>query len=441
MPVNSPNLDTASRRPAGPPGAEADVPTRVDELLRQARQARASDLHLLPTELGLEIRWRVDGVLQPVTTWPSDLIPRVVARLKVLAGLLTYQTELPQEGRLLTTSTPQEMRLSTFPTLLGEKAVIRFFDEHGRFSQVADLGLPPEVNQQLLRELEETCGVIIVAGPAGSGKTTTLYACLRHLAQSTRGTRNLVSLEDPIESRIPGVSQSQVNPIAGFDLAVGLKSMMRQDPEVIMVGEIRDKSTAEVVFQAALTGHLVLTTFHAGSAPEVLSRLLEMNIEPYLLRSGLRGILCQRLIRKLCGCSLPNNPASETLGLPVTKFRVSQGCDQCQQTGFRDRMLIAEWLRMDLPELGPAILSRRESQELEQIALKAGFRNRWMRALELVEAGMTAPVEIRRGLGWGVPSIYPCHDPHLFSQQHGFSGNHGSIESEPVARSVSEGTS
>jgi hypothetical protein len=225
----------------------------------------------------------------------------VVARLKVLAELLTYRTDVPQEGRIRGGPGDVEMRVSTFPTLFGEKAVVRLFAGPGRFLRPEDLGLPPEIRATLGRLLGETSGAILLAGPAGSGKTTTIYACLRELVAASAGTRSLATLEDPIEVAVPGVAQAQVNPAAGFDLGAGLRSLLRQDPEVIAVGEIRDRATAEVAFQAALTGHLVLSTFHAGSAAGVVGRLSDMGIEPYVLRSGVRAIICQRLVRTLCG--------------------------------------------------------------------------------------------------------------------------------------------
>ncbi len=290
----------------------------VDRVLAAGREAAASDLHLTPSADGLDLRWRLDGVLQPVTRFPREVSANIVARLKVLAELLTYRTDVPQEGRIRDGQV--EMRVSTFPTLYGEKAVVRLFAATGSLLWPANLGLPPEIAASLSRLLGETSGAILVTGPAGSGKTTTVYACLRELASQSSG-RSLTSLEDPIEVAVPGVAQSQVNPVSGFDLATGLRFLLRQDPEVIMVGEIRDPATAEVAFQASLTGHLVLSTFHAGSAAACISRLSDMGIEPYLLRSGILAIVSQRLVRKLCSCSQPIADEAELLGLPVASAR------------------------------------------------------------------------------------------------------------------------
>jgi general secretion pathway protein E len=394
-----------SKLPQRPPSDPLYVTEAVFAILTSARQAGASDVHLVPAQQAFRMVWRVDGVLQAVWEFPAELAPRMVARLKVLAELLTYQTEMPQEGRIRESSTTAgtsiEMRVSTFPTLFGEKAVVRLLGERGTYQQLGDLGLTDDVRSGLARLIQATQGTILVSGPAGSGKTTTLYACLREITAQTGGRRSLVSLEDPIEAVIPGVSQSQVNLAAGFDLTTGLRSLMRQDPEVIMVGEIRDRSTAEIVFQAALTGHLVLTTFHAGSAASVISRLSEMGIEPYLLRSGILGVVCQRLVRRLCHCSRAGTKTDDTLGLRVETFRVAVGCTECQGTGYQGRLVLSEILLPDQTDVGRAILSRGDSTQLEALAQQAGMLTRWQRACTAIEAGQTSPAEIRRVLGLG----------------------------------------
>ena len=275
----------------------------VELLLEGARKTGVSDVHLQPTPGGMEVRWRLDGVLQPVGVFSPGTSTDIVSRLKVLAELLTYRTDVPQEGRIRERRGEVEVRVSTFPTLHGERAVVRMFASAGRLLYLEELGMPEEIPGKLRRLMAETSGALLVTGPAGSGKTTTAYACLRELVRQSQGMKSLVSLEDPIEMAVDGVAQSQVHPAAGFDLATGLRSLMRQDPEVVLVGEIRDRPTVEAVFQAALTGHLVLTTFHAGSAAGAISRLADMGIEPYLLRSGILGILNQRLVRKLCPCA------------------------------------------------------------------------------------------------------------------------------------------
>jgi type II secretory ATPase GspE/PulE/Tfp pilus assembly ATPase PilB-like protein len=349
----------------------------------------------------LELRWRIDGVLQAIAQLPAKGSPNIVARLKVLADLLTYRTDVPQEGRIRGTPGEVEMRVSTFPTLFGEKAVVRMFAEPGRFLRLDDLGLPGGVKDELSLALEETSGAIVLSGPAGSGKTTTIYACLRELAARSGGQRSLVTLEDPIESVVAGVAQSQVNPAAGLTLESGLKSLLRQDPEVIAIGEVRDKITAEIALQAALTGHLILTTFHAGSACEVIGRFLDMGIEPYVVRSGLRAIVAQRLVRRLCTCALASSRTEDRLGLPVQSVRVPRGCELCHGTGYAGRTVLAEMLLPETDELARAILARLDVRSLESIARQAGMSDRWSRAVAAVEAGLTSPAEVRRALGVG----------------------------------------
>jgi type II secretory ATPase GspE/PulE/Tfp pilus assembly ATPase PilB-like protein len=282
--------------------------------------------------------------------------------------------------------------------------VVRLFAGPGRFLRLNDLGLPDEVRDSLSRRLDETSGAVILSGPAGSGKTTTLYACLRELAERTRGQRSLASLEDPIESAIAGVAQAQVNPGAGLTLESGLRALLRQDPEVIAIGEIRDKNTAEIALQASLTGHLTLTTFHAGSGCEVIGRLLDMGLEPYAIRSGLRAVIGQRLVRKLCDtCAVPIEQPEDLLGLPAQNARLAKGCSACGETGYRGRLVLAELLVPDQEHFGPAILERRDVQQLEEIALGSGMVGRWERAIQAVEQGLTSPAEVRRVLGLSTP--------------------------------------
>jgi type II secretory ATPase GspE/PulE/Tfp pilus assembly ATPase PilB-like protein len=378
----------------------------VDTLLAAGRKSGASDLHLQPTPAGLELRWRVDGVLVALGTYPSGVAANCIARLKVLADLLTYRNDLPQEGRIRTTDADVEVRVSTFPTLYGERAVVRLFSNKLQYRDLGELGLHDEILAALRRLLAETSGAILLTGPAGSGKTTTLYACLHHLVNHSHGARSIVTLEDPIEMAIAGVAQSQVNANAGFDLATGLRSVLRQDPEVIMIGEIRDRATAEVALQASLTGQLVLSSFHAGSAAEAIGRLLDMGIEPYVLRSGVLAIIFQRLVRKLCPCARPARGDEELLGLQVQQARVAVGCPSCALTGYSGRTILAEMLLLDQSALAQAILARSDVAKLEQLAVEGGMVDRWSRAARAVEAGITSPAEVRRVLGFSRDSPY-----------------------------------
>jgi type II secretory ATPase GspE/PulE/Tfp pilus assembly ATPase PilB-like protein len=342
-----------------------------------------------------------------------------------MAELLTYQTDVPQEGRirheepalgaqaapvtslslaLPTSPSPTvEMRVSTFPTLHGERAVVRLFASEGRYLHVSDLGLPDEIATSLTRLLNETSGAILLTGPAGSGKTTTAYACLREVVRASREQRSVVTLEDPIEVALPGVSQSQAQPAAGFTLATGLRSLMRQDPEVILVGEIRDSETVETVFQAALTGHLVVTTFHSGSAAGAISRLLDMGIEPFLITSGLRAVLHQRLVRRLCECASPISPSEGTtalLGLPVSRASRAVGCGRCRGAGYRGRLALAEMLPPLVGKMAQGVLESRQTADIARLASAAGMTSVFERACAAVTAGQTDPAEVRRVLGF-----------------------------------------
>ena len=348
--------------------------------------------------------WRIDGVLHPVARFEPEFAPKIVARLKVVSGLLTYRTDIPQEGRISADADEIETRVSTFPTLHGEKAVVRLFASEGQYQRLDQLGLPDEIGPRLRRLLRETSGVILLTGPAGSGKTTTIYACLREIVDESHGGRSLVSLEDPIEVIVPGVAQSQVNDSAGFTLEHGLRSLMRQDPEVIMVGEIRDRATAEMVFQASLTGHLVVTTFHAGSAAGAISRLLDMGIEPYLLRSSLRAILSQRLIRSLCECATTSN-SSDIVGTDVRLAAASSpvGCERCHTTGYSGRMLLTEMIEPDSNATAHAILAKQDTATIHAAAVASGMIPQSERAIRAIENGQTSVDEIYRVLGHLTP--------------------------------------
>jgi type II secretory ATPase GspE/PulE/Tfp pilus assembly ATPase PilB-like protein len=399
--MRQPTADGLSRELAGLDPADPEYATRsVDAALAAARAAGASDVHFQPTGEGLELKFRLDGVLLPVACFPRRWAANVIARLKVLSGLLTYHTDRPQEGRIRLPQEDVEMRVCTFPTLHGERTVVRLFGGTQRYQRLDDLGLPDDVLHPLRLLLSETSGALLVSGPAGSGKTTTVYACMREIARQTDGARSLVSIEDPIEVAVGGVAQSQVHLPAGLDLATGLRFLMRQDPEVIMVGEIRDRPTADSALQASLTGHLLLSTFHAGNAAETIGRLLDMDIEPYVLRSGLLAILNQRLLRRLCSCARPNDDPDARLGLAVQRVMTPQGCSQCGATGYQGRFLLVEMLTLSPNELARAVLARADTATIEQLATAGGMVGRWQRACRAVDDGLTSPAEVRRVLGF-----------------------------------------
>lgn len=378
------------------------VALAVEQTLLEAVDVRASDVHIVPGLEQVRIDFRVDGVLQHAADLPARLATNVVARLKVLADLLTYRVDVPQEGRIKQGPAGVEMRLSAFPTIFGEKAVVRLFAGSGRHLLPDDLGLPADISTGLERALHETAGVLLLAGPAGSGKTTTAYACLRELQRRFADSKALATLEDPVESILPGVVQSAIQPAHGFDYATGLKSLLRQDPDVLLVGEIRDPETAETVFRAGLTGHLVLTTFHAGSAAEAVSRLRDLGVESYLLRAALLAIVCQRLVRRLCDCGTWSETAAVELGLSVPRSRVAGGCAACGASGYRGRMLLVELLQDQLPALAPHILSGADAVELQQYAVAEGMQSFTNRARMALEQGETSAIEIRRVLGFRV---------------------------------------
>lgn len=362
------------------PGPER-VSQLVDVVLTGARSCSASDVHFEPTPRALEVRYRLDGVLLPMAVLPRELAPNVVARLKVMAELLTYRTDIPQEGGVRATQAGSggELRVSTFPTIHGEKVVVRLFTGGRAVLELEQLGLPHGIQAALEGLLRERTGAVFLTGPSGSGKTTTIYACLRRLVR--QGGRNIVTIEDPVEQVIEGVSQSQARPGTEFDFGRGLRSLLRQDPEVIMIGEVRDRETAGIAVEAALTGHLVFTTLHAGSACGVVGRLLDMGVEPYLLTSGLKGILNQRLVRRRCEfCAVP-----------------FAGCERCSGSGFQGRLLLTELLTLEGP-LRQAILARADSAGLEEAA-QVGRRTIWHAAADAIAAGQTTAQEIERVLG------------------------------------------
>ncbi len=375
------------------------VPRLVDHILNCAREAGASDIHLRATETGTEMRWRIDGVIQKVAAFPPEIANNIVARLKVMANLLTYRVDVPQEGRVRSSVAGKETRISVFPTQFGEKVVIRLFASSGHFDTISQLGLPEDVIDRFKYYLGQTSGVIILTGPAGSGKTTTIYAALREIINNSQGERSLVSLEDPVEVIVPEVDQTSVNPKSGMDMMTGLRSLVRQDPDVIMVGEIRDHDTAETVFQASLIGNLVLTTFHAGSCTRALNRLSDMGIEPYLLRSGLLAVFSQRLMRTLCDCKTISKDSQHLQNGRFEAVAIPNGCPKCRGTGHRGRRVISEVLDPDLPAIAQSILSRQDVKTLNDLVKQAGVISLRSRAENLVEELEVSPMEMVRVLG------------------------------------------
>jgi len=378
------------------------TPSRlVDDLIAQAIESGASDIHVEPTAGGLRLRCRIDGVLQDVGLLERSLASTVVARIKVISDLLTYRTDVPQEGRIQSDryGGSVDLRVSVFPTIHGEKAVVRIFDPEKAAFNLGGLGFPPDVFDILQSHLSRPQAVILLTGPSGSGKTTTIYSCLRHILEASSIPRNVVTIEDPVEYALDGVTQTQVNPPAGMTFAVGLRSVLRQDPEVIMIGEIRDPETARIAVESGLTGHLVLSTVHTGTACNVFSRLLEMGVEPYLVTSAVTLVIAQRLVRVLCpACREEVSPdPSDPVAIRAGRAFEPRGCPQCASLGYWGRTPLVEALIVD-EELRRAVLAKSDRQTLEETALRGGMRTLLDHAVSLVRDGVTATSEVRRVL-------------------------------------------
>lgn len=377
----------------------------VDDLLAKASDVGASDLHFQPTGSGLQLKWRIDGVLQNLGEIPASIAENVVVRLKVMAKLLTYQTNLPQEGRISQSDYPRDVRVSTFPTVFGEKVVARLLPTGEQsFTRVNDLGLEGEASATVCNALSQTAGMLLIVGPAGSGKTTTAYACLREILASDPVPRNIASMEDPVEVILEQVSQSEVSEAVGFDLTSGLRSLVRQDPDVIFVGEIRDPTTARIAFQAALTGQLVITTFHAPDTTTALSRLADMGVPAYVLSSATNCLLGQQLVRRLCRCATEQHRGGDKseelrLGLGVERYRTPRGCDDCHQTGYEGRQLVTELLDLKSSTVAALMSSETDVAALRAGRLAEGMKSLYEQALSLVEQGVTSPAEVIRVFG------------------------------------------
>ncbi len=371
----------------------------VDRMMAFALETCASDIHAEPTREGLRIRFRVDGVLQDIDLLDVSYSSSVVARLKVLSDLLTYRTDIPQEGRIKSEryGGSVDLRVSTFPTIHGEKAVVRIFDPENKTFDLQGLGFPPHVLETLHAHLPRPQAVLLLTGPSGSGKTTTLYSCLNHILNRSLIPRNIVTIEDPVEYDLPGVTQTQINVPAGLTFASGLRSLLRQDPEVIMVGEIRDPETARIAIESGLTGHLVLSTIHAGTACGVFSRLLDMGIEPYLITSAVNMVLAQRLVRALCAaCKVegsidPNDRVAARAG----RVFEAHGCEHCSFLGYRGRRPVVEILRVD-EAVRQAVLCRADREALHKAAADSGARTLLDHAVTMVREGVTSVAEVRR---------------------------------------------
>ena len=382
--------------------SEAPFIRLVNMILAQAVRAGASDIHIEPYRDVSRVRFRLDGVLYERHTLNKAHHAAVVSRIKVMAKLNIAEKRLPQDGRIAISLGGRQagLRVSTLPTSFGERVVLRLLEKSERVLSLTELGLSREDLQLMHSLVGITHGIVLVTGPTGSGKTTTLYAVLQEL---TAPDKNILTIEDPVEYELEGVGQIQVNPKIGLTFADGLRSIVRQDPDVILIGEIRDAETAAIAVQSALTGHLVFSTLHTNDAPGAVSRLMEMHIEPYLVASVLLCSFAQRLVRKVCPhCAEPYDPPRALLGLFGIKdaegatFRRGKGCYHCGNTGYLGRIGIFEVMPVT-PEIQEAIVRRAHAQEISAIAQRQGVMNTLAQdAARKVRAGITTVEEALR---------------------------------------------
>jgi type IV pilus assembly protein PilB len=372
-------------------------------ILEQAIKQKASDVHFEPHERGMRVRYRIDGLLRSITEIPRHLRNDVNSRVKIMAGMDITERRKPQDGRIQMTADRVEvdMRVSSLPTVHGEKIVARILQKSSSLVKLEDFGFSPLDQRRIRRMLQLNQGLLLVTGPTGSGKSTTLFSFLNSLNSPEK---NIVTVEDPVEYRLDGVNHVQVNPKVGLTFATGLRTVLRQDPDVIMVGEIRDEETGEIAVRSALTGHLVLSTLHTNSAVATISRLLNMNMESYILSSTIIGIVAQRLVRTICpDCKEPvelTDPVMlryiESLGIevPKTVYR-GAGCPICKNTGYRGRTAVAEVLVFN-KEMRDAVERSASEAELWDIALRAGMKTLQRAAIDKLIEGVTTPEEIIR---------------------------------------------
>ena len=390
-------------------GAKPNVVAAFDELVRGAISVSASDIHMSPTPAGFKLTYRVHGTLHDVALLDISVAPPLATRVKVLARLDTYVRNAPQDGRLVmnTKDGTIEARVSTLPTEGGERIVLRLVRGSRSVPEIEGLGFSKETTECLRDILSRPQGMFFVTGPVGSGKTTTLYASMQHIAKTRGSTTSMVTLEDPIELELPFATQTQMHARTGMTFAGTLRSVLRQDPNVLMVGEIRDKETAEIAMQAGLTGHLILTTVHGEGAAGPFARLMDMNVEPFVLASATVGSLSQRLVRTLCtACRKEAEPepiqverfAKHNIVLPQGPFYEHVGCDFCEGEGFTGQAPIAEVLVVNAT-IREAINDQRTTAELHDLAVAEGMVGLLRDGLSRVQRGETSLAEVLRVAG------------------------------------------
>ncbi|MCX8007363.1 MAG: ATPase, T2SS/T4P/T4SS family [Coriobacteriia bacterium] len=386
------------------PDQDAPVVRLVNQIIREAVMDEASDVHIEPGEHSVRVRYRVDGVLHERMQLPLSVRPGLTSRIKIMADMDISERRRPQDGRIAISvnGRPIDIRVATLPTPAGEGIVLRILNRDVHLHSLVDLGMGADHLEMTTRFLARPWGAVLISGPTGSGKTTTLYAGLSKINETTR---KIITIEDPIEYRIPGITQMAVNPPIGLTFAWLLRTVLRADPDVVMVGEIRDPETAEIAIRAALTGHLVLSSIHTNDAPSALTRLVDMRVEPYITSSALVGVIAQRLARKLCpSCRKRYRVSPETaLAAGFTpeeveaglKLYKAVGCDQCSGTGYRGRIGLFEVMEMN-EEIQRLFLREAPAEQLRSAALEMGMRTLRRDALDKVKAGITTLEEVAR---------------------------------------------
>ena len=382
-------------------GEDAPAVKVFNQLLETGVSLKASDIHLDQTEHHVLVRYRIDGVLRSERPLPKLLMNSLVARIKIMAGVNVTESRLPQDGRISTNILGKKvnLRVSTLPTVHGEKVVIRILDRSNVFNKVSDIGLEDDTLKDYQALIKQPSGLILLTGPTGSGKTSTLYGSINEL---NTVDSNIITIEDPVEYQLEGINQVQVNSPIGLTFAAGLRSILRQDPNIIMVGEIRDRETAENSVRAALTGHLVFSTLHTNSAIEAVPRLLDMGVESYLIVSSLSGVMAQRLVKKVCKDCATTRPATlvekdifARRHQTIEHITYGKGCDACRQTGYRGRMAIHELIVMN-EELKQLMMNKATIQELKAHIRQKGTRFLIDDGLIKVKAGKTTLEEVLR---------------------------------------------
>ncbi|MBI4844412.1 MAG: type II secretion system ATPase GspE [Nitrospirae bacterium] len=379
---------------------EAPITRLINALLLEAVKERASDIHVEPYEKGVEVRLRVDGILRKILSPPKIVQEALISRIKIIANLDIAEKRLPQDGRikLLVGGKDIDIRVSIIPTSLGERAVLRLLDRQVGVMSLETLGLSESILDSFRDALSRQNGIILVTGPTGSGKTTTLYGALLRLNTEER---NIITVEDPVEYQLSGIGQMHVNPKIGLTFASGLRAILRQDPDIMMVGEIRDLETAEIAVHASLTGHLVLSTLHTNDAPSAITRLIDMGIEPFLVASSLVCVLAQRLVRVICPhCRESYKPSAEETAYlnsgkaPDVLYR-GKGCGKCLGKGYHGRTGIYELLEIT-PEIRKMTVERNDAQAIRSAAVSSGFKGLKDDAVDKVIRGITTVEEILR---------------------------------------------